>query len=601
MNQDPTMPGNSTGGTPTPDSSAPAGGVADNTAAENNINNNLDPASTTDAPTAQSLSDTNTTSISPNASTSTPANNPSDVPLDTNTASAELPQNNLNNFASPNLNPMTNLANANNNPNPAGPAAPANAPMMSARPDPFPNWMATDGTSSVVEPANARKKHTGLIVTFVVLALLLLAGIGVAVWYFVIYSNPENVAFQAVSGFLQEKNISTTGVLQSEHRNSDNVLERRSQLLLKTANTGLPGTTDFTLRNTYFDTESDASDTFEIDLGTALVSDGVFYFQINKLKEAVEKIDAVASTGAESFTTETKYTTDDEGNLIVEEDTVSDVNTKDDEEYQAAMKLIEEVDGTWWRISIPDLAGEFLEDEAQTNVISNFYNCSFQALNGEVMKELAAIYQNHRFVTITKVAQSASGEHTAASGNSLYKFSLNYDELAKFINTIPDTSTAKQLYTCYNNFYTSLSNDLDSSDPDVADLIDYLPPTISAEDVAEISADDLREMYEDTFKDDLYLEISDFGHQLKGLYYRREKDRNVSEVNLAFSYAPVTVSAPSEYRNVTELYDHINEVISAWNSYDYSEGPDPTPTPECDSDNPEDCIKLPLEGDEVNV
>lgn len=397
-------------------------------------------------------------------------------------------------------------------------------------------------TPSMVEPAKAPKpKRTGLIVTIVLLILLLLAGGGFALWYFLFYNNPENIAFEAINGFLREKNVVTTGQMWGEYYDSDRS-GSRMEIELKNSSAGLAGVSDIVLSNSEFDVEHelDEEGAYELTLGSVMMSDGVFYLRIGQLMDTVDKF------------------IDDSG------------LTKEDlpDSYQVLYQLGEIVDEEWWEVSPIDIIDTIteevdnLEDLDEITYLKDFYRCAVDVANQDIGKELAEIYKNNRFLKITKVSQSSEGHKKPDSGNSLYLVEYDYQKMADFINALPKSHIAEQAYTCYNNYRSNVESESSR-----------LPEKIDADFFDEITAKDLEDSRDANTKQ--YLEISNWGHELKGVFIygesRLDEDGeenadgelySAHEVDLQFTYSPVTVDAPAESRPITDLIEELKEIIT---------------------------------------
>lgn len=439
----------------------------------------------------------------------------------------------------------------------------------------LPSWMAAtpDPTvtglpnGSVVEPAAPpKKKHTGLIVTLIIIFILLLAGAGAAVWFFCFYNQPDNVAFDAVNQFLQQKDLTVTGSLDYDW-SSESDENRHIKLSLDNSRSGIAGNSDLKF-NYSQDLNIDGKKEFELDLGSVAMSDGVLYFKIGNLIETVDQ-----------FSDEL-----DEAYSTVEEQLV----------WQAIYQLLETIDGEWWQISIPDILDMINESgdyDGEVAATRKFYNCMLDVAKQDVGSELAKIYRDNRFLKAVKVTQSADGKRKPADGNNLYEIEFDYDKMANFINALPQSNTANQFYACYNTY-------IDEIEEFTEDNLGKTPEHIGADDAEKVTADDLSESRNDDVK--YYLEIAPWGHQLQGIYMQSKATEtpdcpfsyNTDDVpttydlvpqpecsqgatatitgslNLNFAYGPVAVAAPEKYRPVTDLAEEIvNTVVQVMSAY----------------------------------
>lgn len=434
----------------------------------------------------------------------------------------------------------------------------------------LPSWMNTTQdpiatglpNGSVVEPAmQPKKKRTGLIALLILLFVLILGGVGVAVWYFCFYNNPENIAFDAVNQFLQQKDLTITGTINYDW-SSESGESRKAQLSLDGSRSGIAGNSDLKF-NYSQDLKVDGKRDIELDLGSVAMSDGVLYFRIGNLIETIDQ-----------FFDETEEAPD-----TIEEQLV----------WQAIYQLLEIIDGEWWQISIPDILDMINESGDYDNEVAatrKFYNCMLDAAKQDVGGELAKIYRENRFLIAVEVPQSADGKRKPASGNNLYEIEFDYEKMASFMNALPKSDTANRFYTCYNTY-------IDEVEEFAEDNLGEAPEHISADDAEEITADELsNSRNSDVTK--YYLEIAQWGHQLKGVYIQSSITETpecpiydnlddlappiacdqapsitiVSIINLNFAYDSVTVIAPEKYRPVTDLAEEIvNTVIQVMSAY----------------------------------
>ncbi len=414
---------------------------------------------------------------------------------------------------------------------------PANQPILSDNPG-----------GSVVMPAGGKKKHTGLIVAIVTVLLVLLAGGGFSLWYFLLYSNPENVAFDAINGFLQEKNITLGGSMWGESYDYDDT-GMRMELALQNSSDGLAGSSDISYKMMMIDEEHEEikGETLELLLGSVMMSDGVFYLKVGKLMDYLNK-------------------------------SYPDMSEATDQDSQVMYQLLETFSDEWWEVSVPDvvdMVADLVDDAKftrQAEYTKQFYSCLVNAAQQNIKGEIAEIYKNNRFVRVQKVDRSAEGHKVAEGGHSLYLLSFDYAKMASFVNELPKTATANSIYACYNDYAKHLD-----------DYSTTLPESVSADDIPEVTADDLEEDFGEA-DNKIYLEISNWGHQLRSVFVHNEvysrsysgsdyahdevraqgKERleSIAELNLIFSYSPVTIAAPAESRPITDLFEEMMEVVT---------------------------------------
>ena len=103
--------------------------------------------------------------------------------------------------------------NTNTATSPAQPVVSATEAPNAPIPEVMPATDAATGApvDTVVLVKPPKKKKTGLIIGIIIAVLLVLSGIGVAIWYFAVYQNPENVVLDAVNNLITAKHVSPHG------------------------------------------------------------------------------------------------------------------------------------------------------------------------------------------------------------------------------------------------------------------------------------------------------------------------------------------------------------------------------------------------------
>lgn len=359
-------------------------------------------------------------------------------------------------------------------------------------------------TVVIVKPP--KKKKTGLIVGIIIAALLVLGGVGAAIWYFAVYQSPENVVFDAMNNFLSAQHVQTEGEFTYHVVDEDTENSFLYTLKLENKSNTLPNATNLNLSIRKTDS-SDETSTLSVDLGTAIMSDGVIYFQISNLIATLEELSVDSSEFDNDFAV-------------------------------AIYDIIEIVDGEWWRISIPEIIDELdLGDDARQ--LKNLYSCVIESAKKDHTGELAALYREHPFASIEKAT-----DETAVAGSTAYDATLNYDQLADFFNELPDTSSSTDIMACYNTYAEATGGE-----------------KISPEDATEISADDIREALPEEYE--LGFVITNGSHELTHITFSTIKnDQEWLAAQFSFTYEPADVTVPAEYRPITELFEEIAEIIA---------------------------------------
>jgi len=386
---------------------------------------------------------------------------------------------------------------------------PATTPADAPAPDPV--AVAPSENTVLLKPPK-KKFSLAAIIGFVVFGLLLVGGIGFAIWFFAVYQNPQNIAFDAVNKFLSAPSVQTKGEVSFRTKNDEgnNYISFSVKLDNKSKTLPNSATADLTISEVTEAGSVVEDHTISIDLGTAIMSDGVIYFQVANLKDALDKV-----------LTEQTLPENDFSNAIFD--------------------MIETVDGEWWRISIPEVVDE-LDLGSSGEPIKDLYSCVIDASKKDHSGQIAGYYRDHQFINVEKTDEIGG----ANKGNTYYKVDLDYDNLAGFLNEMPNSDLTGDVLVCINDYAEATGGE-----------------TVSKNDAEKISADDIRkEMPEDL---NIYLQISDFSHQLETVSFNSKSDGEYDLTGaFSFTYEPAEVKAPENYRPVSELVEEIVNILSAY-------------------------------------
>ena len=389
--------------------------------------------------------------------------------------------------------------------------------------DPTQTVAPTDNTVLIQPPK--KKFSLAAIIGFVVFGLLLIGGIAAAVWYFAVYQNPQNVAFDAINNFLTAEHVQTEGDIlvkltqkESAINYDDDYVEGtvtpnektfyEYTVKLDNKSRNLPNATTATLNVRETDEKGNTIEdhSLSIDLGSVVLSDGAIYFQVSNLAEAVSAI--------------------------------IDESYFDTTVGQTIYEVIEAVDGEWWKISIPEIIDELnLGSSAQP--LKNLYSCIITASNKSHSDEIAGYYRAHQFVNVEKAGET--------DGVGVYDVTLDYDTMADFLNELPHSGFSEDVTACYNTYARATGQN-----------------TVSPDDADKITAADIRDELPENLMTSL--KISKFGHQLEGVSIAiTDSDNDYPDFSfigtLNFTYEAATVEAPASYRPITELVDKILDAI----------------------------------------
>jgi len=364
----------------------------------------------------------------------------------------------------------------------------------------------TNANQPVAQPAK-KKSRKGLVALIVTLLIIILAAAGLAVWYFAFYSKPEKVVFDAIDGFLKQETVVSEGLVNGEINFGNNKFLITAGLDSKAAGISSESTADLKLSILDENGELLSDYQYELEASSIIMKDGIIYFRIGKLLEAFD--------------------------ALLEESSVSSEDL--DTDMLAVYETIEEIDGEWWQVNIPDIIDEVVGDPEEAAASKDFYACLIDVANSEsVKKDLIAAYDKNQFLKIEK---------TTAQGNLTdYDVSLNYEKLAAFLNMTDDSETARSIENCARKLdgFTEAGNNTDDKPITAADL---------EADFGNLEA--------------LTLTISNFGHELKGVSYKISNDDEAEFTGgFEFEHPAVTVEAPESYRPVNELVEQIVAMAS---------------------------------------
>lgn len=361
---------------------------------------------------------------------------------------------------------------------------------------------------SVQPEAQRAKKAKTPLVLGIILALLLVVGAGFFLWYFCCYSRPERVALDMTNDLLQSKHVVLDGtVLLTPKADVDSELQQ-VELDFDVASSAAPSASNVNLKFVFKNGQN-----FSLQLGTVVLQDGVIYLRVGGIMEALE----AAGINAEL---------PDEGQVVVD--------------------LLETIDGEWWQISVPDLVDEFYFADEDVTQLKATYDCAVRALGNDHSAELEKLYREHSFINLVKVktlefdTENNYVGATAEEGTAFYRVDLDYTALTDFLNALPESDAAKQVFAC-------VEDNLPGSQVDISDIDE-----LSVGEVQEAFADKIR----------VYVEISNWCHQLKKVVAQLIDEDTVMNLHMNIYRQEATISSPESYRPITDLGDEIMEMVS---------------------------------------
>lgn len=406
----------------------------------------------------------------------------------------------------------------------------------------------------VLQSDTKQKKRKGLIIGLVCLFIVLLGGGGFAAAY-MIANQPNNIALSAFDHLMNAEQVQIAGSFNASFDN-DNLLGIKSFDINFDDTSTSSGQTATISAKLALD---GVPDTISLDLGEAMLSNGVFYLKADGLKTLYydtfyDQIhnyvysgllssyqgslltacyDGVESDGAAYQACLDTYSTDlnPEAGAALDA-VVADVMT----EFGG---IIDAVDGQWIEFSVDDiLSSDLLSlDSTTRQTISSTYNCVTDKLThfSQYSSELSDLYSQDPFLNMT------SGQ------DGFYDLTIDADRFAGYVNSLSRSQTVKDFATCTGTTVDDSSiSDVTASD--VQPALSYLP-RISAK-----------------FDSNL------FSHSLSELKINESNSGYTVNSDLKFTYPTnAAVTAPSDARPVmdlvTEIYDRINSLQTIFYSF----------------------------------
>lgn len=383
--------------------------------------------------------------------------------------------------------------------------------------------------------AAPQKKKTGLIIGIIIGVLLLLGGIIFAIWYFAFYQNPENVAFDAMNKFFSAEHVSPHGAIATKITTDDDY-EITLTLMATNASRRLPNASNVDLILGIVDDQGESltEKAIQLGIGTVQMSDGVVYFKLDKLTQLFDQLihEIVPASCGE----------------------LQDCLGVPESVQTALYDLADLMDEQWWRISLSEILEEIDDLEVwQADVITDLYTCAIDAMSADNGAELASLYRRNSFVKVERIAVDSY-----PSGTSAYSASLDYYALSAFVNAAKNIKSANAFYDCYNSVIDRVAEHYsrESSYYDAEDFEEY---KISADTMDDLSAADLKDLFPADTKITLF--IDDWGHTLREIGLEFEINDQPVTIGLGFEYEAVEVTAPEEYRPITELFDEFADLV----------------------------------------
>lgn len=393
---------------------------------------------------------------------------------------------------------------------------------------------ATSASAAGVDTQPEPKKRTNLIVGLIILAVFIIFGAAFLAWYCLVYSHPEKVVSDAMQQLLSTRQLTAKGdLIASDSSEKDqafnfaaftsNVNDANAHMIVKLKSSQLL---------------DDQSDEFEIELGVIKLANGELYLQIAQLADVFDQYLEDNDAEVEDF-----------GAL-----------------GQILYAVVSTVDGEWWEVTLPEVLDAFGVDAELAQPLDDLYSCVMQASGEDYTGEVLKAYQDVPFLQVSDGTRSIKDdgghfESEAPSGQKFYPVTIDYDQLANFLNALSEGKMATSIEGCYHE-YSENNDRLD-------DVFETEPLT---EDNEPLTADDLREILPEQLK--IYLVISDWSHRLEWINFEFSEDDQLIGASISFDYQAPTIAAPELYRPATDFAEELEQVfqqISARNQY-YGEG-----------------------------
>lgn len=268
------------------------------------------------------------------------------------------------------------------------------------------------------------KKSSGLKIGLIVGTSILAAGcIGGGVYAY-LQTQPENVMNVTVSNALNTSRVAISGTIYANTKGEDQVIKKLELKLDDQVSlvddVFAGGSATLTA---YLDDSGDQKISVALD-GVA-TKDGVIYVKIDNLKAAVDNVfdiltetvnSSIKSSCAESLSLSC---------LSVPTVSRSDVLTSLGVSSTVIENLIGEIDGTWWKISATDLAG----DAFATDGLDETYSCIINQLRSETGKlsQYSDLFKKYPFATISR------SDTSIISDGTTYDLSIDADKLTTYL------------------------------------------------------------------------------------------------------------------------------------------------------------------------
>lgn len=330
-----------------------------------------------------------------------------------------------------------------------------------------------------------KKKKKGLIVGIIIAAALVLIGGGGAAAYTFWYQNPDKVVGDALVNAITADSLTGTGAatITSKDTSFKITMDGKAK-----QNFG-----DLTAKVEY----TTGGKTVTLDGSAIMTQEGDIYFKVKNVRPL----------------------TDAYFSMFVGESTP-----------QAFDSVIQKIEGNWIKISKDDIGT--VSDEAKKTQACFEETAKSLSENKAWSKQLATLYQNNKFILITKEL----GTKSVAGTNSMgYELDFDTKIASNFAKGLSDTDFGKKVKEC------------DAS--------------VNYEDFAK----SLEEAKKSEAKTSFQIWVSQFRHELTQVTASASSEESKADITLEPKFnQPVTVSAPEKSIPVKDLQA---EIEAAFNAY----------------------------------
>lgn len=357
-----------------------------------------------------------------------------------------------------------------------------------------PQPVETQNSSSVIGSGPApegegalapKKKKKGLIVGIIIAAALVLIGGGGAAAYTLWYQNPDKVVGDALVNAITADSLTGTGTvtITSKDTSFKVTMDGKAKQNFGDLNAKVEYTTD--------------GKTVTLDGSGIITQEGDIYFKVKNVRPL----------------------TDAYFGMFVGESTP-----------KAFDSVIQKIEGNWIKISKDDIGT--VSDEAKKTQACFEETAKSLSENKAWSKQLATLYQNNKFILITKEL----GTKSVAGTNSMgYELDFDTKVASNFAKGLSDTDFGKKVKECN--------------------------PSVNYEDFAK----SLEEAKKSEAKTSFQVWVSQFRHELTQVTASASSEESKADVTLEPKFnQPVTVAAPEKSIPVKDLQA---EIEAAFNAY----------------------------------